>query len=175
MSNGSIDISNQTGIINVQRTPIGFPMPLGAASSGLLGQGGFEPPEGEPFVVYGRDEEGPRPAFRHQEVAKGRMEEGDTSVVISSGMSKTVYALFRNVEDASSLRQRVVKVSMLTDADERVEEERDAVNLAFIEARLSLSLSLIGSWNQGCRGPSARVVPHSSASSYHSLAFYLIS
>jgi hypothetical protein len=33
------------------------------------------------------------------------------------------------------LRQRVVKVSMLTDADERV-EERDAVNLAFIDARL---------------------------------------
>jgi hypothetical protein len=55
---------------------------------------------------------------------------------LSTEKSTAYFALFRNVENASSLRQRVVKVSTLTDADERVEEERDAVNLAFIDARL---------------------------------------
>ncbi|TEB28935.1 CGI-121-domain-containing protein [Coprinellus micaceus] len=58
---------------------------------------------------------------------------------LSTEKSTAYFALFRNVENASSLRQRVVKVSTLTDADERVEEERDAVNLAFIDARLITS------------------------------------
>lgn len=55
---------------------------------------------------------------------------------LHSDKSTAYFALFRNVENASSLRQRIIKVSTLTNADERAQEERDAVNFAFIDARL---------------------------------------
>lgn len=50
--------------------------------------------------------------------------------------STAYFALFRNVENAASLRQRIVKISASTTKSERDEEERDAVNFAFIDARL---------------------------------------
>ncbi|KAF6748590.1 hypothetical protein DFP72DRAFT_916373 [Ephemerocybe angulata] len=48
------------------------------------------------------------------------------------------FALFRNVENAPSLRQRIVKVSTLPVGSTKREDEveRDAVNFAFIDARL---------------------------------------
>ncbi|KAJ3498801.1 hypothetical protein NMY22_g19572 [Coprinellus aureogranulatus] len=50
--------------------------------------------------------------------------------------STAYFALFRNVENAAALRQRIIKVSTLTSTCERHEEEKDAVNFAFIDARL---------------------------------------
>jgi hypothetical protein len=71
---------------------------------------------------------------------------------LSAEKSTDYFALFRNVENAGSLRQRIIKVSTLTNVDERVGEERDAVNLAFIDARLvsrlkDLLLHLTGTTN----------------------------
>lgn len=51
------------------------------------------------------------------------------------------FALFRNVENAPSLRQRIVNVATLPVGSARREDEveRDAVNFAFIDARLITS------------------------------------